>query len=73
MSCSSCGAQLEIHNQLFCQECGARLPDASNSSELAQGSSPSPEDRNFHLGILGLTFNIILTISAFSLAFISGT
>ncbi|MBY9017939.1 MAG: hypothetical protein KGD66_03810 [Candidatus Lokiarchaeota archaeon] len=73
MSFPSCGAQLEINNQPFCQECGVKLPDSSNSSELAQGSTTSPEDRNFHLGILGLTFNIILRISAFSLAFISVT
>ncbi|MBY9011874.1 MAG: zinc-ribbon domain-containing protein [Candidatus Lokiarchaeota archaeon] len=45
MSCPSCGAKLEVSNQHFCHECGGRLPDFSKSSELAQGSSTSSDDR----------------------------
>ena len=48
MSCPSCGAQIEILNQRFCQDCGGELPDFSKSSALAQVSSVLPEDHKLH-------------------------
>lgn len=48
MSCPSCGAQLEISNQHFCQKCGSELPGFSKSSELEQKSSLSPENQKFY-------------------------
>ena len=48
MSCPSCGAQLEMPNQNFCQKYGSELPGFSKSSVLAQRYSVSPEDHNIH-------------------------
>jgi hypothetical protein len=43
MSCPNCGAKLEHPTQRFCQDCGSKLPDFSDSSELAQKYSASQE------------------------------
>ena len=43
MSCPNCGAQLEVSNQRFCQDCGAKLPEFSKSPELSQKPLYSPD------------------------------
>ena len=48
MSYPSCGDQLEIPNQRFCQNCVSELPSFSKSFLLAQRSSVSPEDHKIH-------------------------
>ncbi|MFX0049008.1 MAG: hypothetical protein ACFE8G_12690 [Candidatus Hermodarchaeota archaeon] len=48
MSCPNCGAQLEIPNQRFCQDCGRKLPDFPKSSELPQKYSTSQEAREIY-------------------------
>lgn len=47
MSCPNCGAQLEMPNQKFCQDCGSMLPDFTKSSDLAQNFVASQETRNY--------------------------
>ena len=46
MSCPNCGAKLEHPTQRFCQDCGTKLPDLSDSSELAQKLSVSQDSRD---------------------------
>ncbi|MBY9016034.1 MAG: hypothetical protein KGD68_10115 [Candidatus Lokiarchaeota archaeon] len=46
--CPSYGAQLEIPNQNFYQNCGSEIPSFSKSSVLAKKSSVSPEDHKIH-------------------------
>jgi hypothetical protein len=46
MSCPSCGAKLEVSNQRFCQDCGAKLPQFSKASKISQYSSYSAENRS---------------------------
>ncbi|NVM44871.1 MAG: zinc ribbon domain-containing protein [Candidatus Lokiarchaeota archaeon] len=48
MSCPNCGAQLEVSNQRFCQDCGKKLQEPSKNSELAQKSLTPPEYRENH-------------------------
>lgn len=48
MSCPNCGAKLEIANQRFCQDCGKRLPDQSDSSEITEKYSTPQETREFN-------------------------
>ena len=43
MFCPSCNAKLETPNQQFCQDCGHKLTDVSQNSELAKTYSPSQE------------------------------
>jgi hypothetical protein len=38
---------LEVSNQRFCQDCGAKLPEFSKSSIISQESSYSADDRSF--------------------------
>jgi uncharacterized membrane protein HdeD (DUF308 family) len=48
MSCPNCGAKLELGNQRFCQDCGYRLPDLPDKSELTQKYSSLQKTRNTH-------------------------
>ncbi len=48
MSCQNCGAQLEVANQKFCQDCGKKLQEPSRNSELAKKSSVLPKYRETH-------------------------
>ena len=48
LSCPNCGAQLEVSNQQFCQDCGNKLREAPKNSELDQKSLAPPEYRNKH-------------------------
>ena len=48
MSCPNCGAQLEVSNQKFCQECGKKLQEQSKNSELAQKSLALSDYRETH-------------------------
>jgi len=48
ISCPSCGAQLEIPNQIVFQKCGSELPAFSKSSVLAKRYSVSTENHKMH-------------------------
>ena len=48
MSCPNCGAQLEVPNQRFCQDCGKKLQESSKISKLAQNSLTSPSYKANH-------------------------
>jgi hypothetical protein len=48
MSCPNCGAQLEVPNQRFCQDCGKKLQESSKISKLAQNSLTPPKYEENH-------------------------
>jgi len=48
MSCPNCGAKLEIGNQRFCQDCGAKLPDLPDNFKLTQKYSTPQEAYDIH-------------------------
>jgi hypothetical protein len=48
MFCPNCHAKLEMPNQQFCQDCGQKLTDVSQNSELAKTDSASQETQFIH-------------------------
>jgi uncharacterized membrane protein len=48
MSCPNCGTPLEVPDQRFCQDCGIKLQESSNISELAQNSLAPPRYKENH-------------------------